>query len=77
VTKCIHADGDQDVAICKLTRAVGAFPPVKVNPEVYKTGHARVDVYTIGTMDGLHEVGPKKLEYEGNGAHVHVVKVSC
>jgi hypothetical protein len=53
---------------------VNAFEPVKVNPEIYKTGHGTVFVTTIGTMDGLHEVGPKKLEYEGNGAHVHVVK---
>lgn len=76
VTKCIHADGDQDVAICHLTAAVHAFPSVKVNPEIYKTSHhAKQDVFTIGTKDGLHVVGPKKLEYEGNGAHLYVKKV--
>jgi hypothetical protein len=49
VTSCIHADGDQDVAICKLTRPVEAFLPLKINPAVYKTGHKTVFVVGLFT----------------------------
>jgi hypothetical protein len=73
VTHCIAAGHDEDIAICHLTRAVHAFPPLAVNPVVMKTGHGAVDVLTVGTMGGLHH--PKKrLEYERNGAHLHVRK---
>jgi hypothetical protein len=61
VTHCVRADHDTDIAICHLSAAVHAFPPVAVNPEVYKSGHKAVSVLTIGTKGGLHEVH-KKLE---------------
>ena len=38
VTHCLRANNDEDVAICRLTRAVEAFPPVNVNPQVYQSG---------------------------------------
>ena len=74
VTHCVRSDGaDVDVAICHLTARVGAFPPISVNPHVMKTGHKAVTVLTVGTMGGLHHP-TKKLEFEGNGAHLHVTK---
>ena len=74
VTHCISANhADVDIAICRLTVAVHAFPPIAVNPEVMKPGHKAVDVLTVGTMGGLHH--PKKrLTFEANGAHLHVAK---
>ena len=74
VTHCVRANNDEDVAICRLTAAVNAFPPVNANPQVYKTGHGATSVYTVGTMGGLHVVGPKRLEYEASGAHLYVAK---
>jgi len=73
ITHCVRAK-EVDVAICRLTAKVGAFPPVAINPEVMKSGHGSVDVTTIGTKGGLHEVGPKRLEYEKSGAHLYVKK---
>ena len=74
VTHCIAANhADVDIAICKLTVAVHAFPPVAVNPEVMKSGHAPVEVLTVGTKGGLHHPR-KRLEYERNGAHLRVAK---
>ena len=74
VTHCIAANhADVDIAICKLTVAVHAFPPVAVNSEVMKTGHAPVEVLTVGTMGGLHHPR-KRLEYERSGAHSYVAK---
>ena len=49
---------------------VHAYPSVKVSPVVMKTGHPAEFVYTIGTRQGLKVVGPRKLEYEGNGDHL-------
>lgn len=73
VTHCIAAHGDVDIAICKLTREVKAFPPIAVNSEIMKKGHRSVEVQTVGTMGGLHH--PKKrLEFEGNGVHLYVKK---
>jgi len=72
ITHCIRSDGDEDVAICHLTAAVHAFPPVAISPIVYTSGDR--DVITIGTKGGLHEVGPKKLSYEKSGAHLYVKK---
>ena len=70
VMHCVHADDDQDVAICALSAQVHAFPSVKVNPVVMKIGHPAEFAFTIGTKQGLKVVGPKKLEYEGNGDHL-------
>ena len=51
VTHCISANhADVDIAICRLTVAVHAFPPIAVNPEVMKPGHKAVDVLTVGTI---------------------------
>eukprot|EP00035_Acanthoeca_spectabilis_P031971 m.16577 g.16577 ORF g.16577 m.16577 type:complete len:441 (-) comp5063_c0_seq1:97-1419(-) len=72
VSHCIRAT-TVDVAICHLTVAVHAFPPVWINPEIYRLGHHRPNtyVYTIGTKDGLDPVY-KRLEYEASGAHLYV-----
>ena len=53
---------DVDVAICHLTKAVHAFPPLAVNSEVMRSGHRAVDVLTVGTKGGLHHPR-KRLEY--------------
>merc|ERR1711879_195838 len=43
------------------------------NSDEYKTNgpHGKA-VITVGTAGGYHSAGPKKLEYEGNGAHLYV-----
>ena len=76
---CVKANGmDVDVALCKLTTAVGAFKPFVLNSDIYRTNkpakHAPHGVYTVGTSGGYHVEGPKALEYEGNGAHLYVHK---
>ena len=74
VNHCISASHlDVDIAICHLTVAVHAFPPLAINPTIMRTGHGPTEVLTVGTKDGLHH--PKKrLEYENNGAHLYVKK---
>ena len=70
--KCNEGCG-LDVAICKLKLPVGAITPVALNLDHYTVHgpHGR-DVTCVGTKGGLHHVGPKKLEYEANGAHLYV-----
>mmetsp|Transcript_3600 Transcript_3600/g.11247 ORF Transcript_3600/g.11247 Transcript_3600/m.11247 type:complete len:258 (-) Transcript_3600:106-879(-) len=74
VTHCIHADQKGvDLALCHLKLAVGAFPPVALNADLYRThGLHGGPVMCVGTAHGLHTTGPKILEYEDNGAHLYV-----
>ena len=75
VTHCIKCDEGcgLDVAICHLTLPVGHINPVRLNSDHYTIDgdHGRC-VTCVGTYDGIHATGPKKLEYEANGAHLYV-----
>lgn len=77
VTHCVSAKAayDVDVALCKLKIPVNAFKPMRLNSDKYKTsGPHGKPVTCVGTSGGYHATGPKKLTYEGNGAHLYVSK---
>lgn len=74
---CAHAPGGIDVALCKLTEAVGEAEakPVALSAALFATGGAAPPgsgVMCVGTYHGLHATGPKPLLTEVSGAHLYV-----